>query len=288
MMGALGCVVLFAATLPPATGAIPVVVEPGVDAYSAAVEGLREVLGPGAVRVIEIRPGADIGSALTASDAQLAVAVGARAYAEVRSRRPALSLVATMVLHNLGADACGRVELELPLASQLQAIRLLWPRRQRVAIIRNPAFSSLSAAALEAQARKEGFSAVVVGCDTPARLLAAVSEVKGRVDFLLCLPDPDLYNPVTIKPFVLATLESRLPVVAFSPAFVRAGAAAGIYPDYREMGRQTGEIVLSRLRGEACAAEHSPRKLQVAVNQRVTRLLGVDFQAGPLSVEVFR
>jgi ABC-type uncharacterized transport system substrate-binding protein len=87
---------------------------------------------------------------------------------------------------------------------------------------------------------------------------------------------------------VLASLEHGLPLVGFSPAFVRAGAAAGIFPDYRELGRQAGEMALRLLRGEDFPADESPRKIQVAVNQRVTRLLGVEFHAEALGAEVFR
>ena len=83
--------------------------------------------------------------------------------------------------------------------------------------------------------------------------------MKGKVDFLLCFPDPDLYNPVTIKPLVMASLEGRLPLVGFSPAFVRAGAAAGIYPDYRETGRQTAEMAQRLLHGDDRGGEEGPK-----------------------------
>jgi ABC-type uncharacterized transport system substrate-binding protein len=69
---------------------------------------------------------------------------------------------------------------------------------------------------------------------------------------------------------------------------VRAGAAAGIYPDYRENGRQAAEMALRTLRGEDHPAEAAPVKLQLAVNLRVAHLMGVDFQTARLPVEVFR
>jgi ABC-type uncharacterized transport system substrate-binding protein len=167
-------------------------------------------------------------------------------------------------------------------------MRALWPRHTRIGIIRNPARSRYSAEALESRARKEGFTAMVVDCDGPAGLLKAVAAMKGKVDYLLCFPDPDLYNAVTIKPLVMASLENRLPIVGFSPAFVRAGAAAGIYPDYRETGRQTAEMALRMMRGEERAAEEGPRKIQISVNQRIAHLLGVEFHTSALPVEVFR
>ncbi len=288
MTWALAPVVLAAATIPPARASVLVAVESGVEAYSAALEGLGSVLGANSYTVIDVRPGgANLGHALASPDLQLIIAVGSRAAAEIGSRRPSVPMVSTMVLHGPELEGSAHVDLDLSLATQLSAMRVLWPHHSRVGIIRNPARSRYSADALESQARKEGFLPVVVDCDGPGHLLKAVAEIKGKADFLLCFPDPDLYNAVTIKPLVLASLEARLPVVGFSPAFVRAGAAAGIFPDYRDIGRQTGEMALQRLRGGEWADNESPRKLQVAVNQRVARLLGIEFRIDHRT-EVFR
>jgi ABC-type uncharacterized transport system substrate-binding protein len=141
---------------------------------------------------------------------------------------------------------------------------------------------------LEARARREGFALAVIDCEGAAQLMKALAAFKGKVDFLLCSPDPDLYNPVTIKPLILASLEERIPIIGFSPAFVRAGAVAGIYPDYRETGRQVAELALRVLRGEDRPLDDAPAKVRVALNQRVARLLGIEFRTPPFPLEVFR
>ena len=293
MTWVLAPVLFAAASMSPGNAAIVVAYESGVDAYAEALEGVASSLGPN-VRAVDLQAaGSDLTRALSARDVQLVIVVGSRAMAEVQSRRPAVPVVATMILQG-GAppDAAGgitaRVDLDIPLAGQLQAMRSLWPGHLRAGLIRNPSRSRYPADALESRARKEGFTLLVVDCEGPARLLKAVAALKGKVDFLLCFPDPDLYNALTIKPLVMASLEQRLPLVGFSPAFVRAGAAAGIYPDYREAGRQTGDLALRLLRGEDRGAEETPRKIRLAMNQRVTRLLGVEFHPESLSVEVFR
>jgi ABC-type uncharacterized transport system substrate-binding protein len=80
-----------------------------------------------------------------------------------------------------------------------------------------------------------------------------------------------------------------LPVFGFSPAFVRAGAAAGVYPDYRALGRQTAELALRVQRGEGKgeAAEEYPGKVRIAVNLRMVHLLGLNLQMDR-AMEVFR
>ncbi len=285
-------VLLAASVHPQVQAAVVVAYESDVGAYVEAVEGVRAGLGDAVPLLIDLHaPGgtAELARALGARDTRVVIAVGARALSEVQSRKPAAPVFAAMVLHASGADnLAGRVDLDVALPAQLAVLKALFPHRTRVGIIRNPQRAPYSAEASETRARKEGFSLVVVECEGPARLLKAMAALKGKVDLLLAFPDPDLYNPVTIKPLILSALENRLPVVGFSPAFVRAGAVAGIYPDYRETGRQVAELVLRMMHGEQRVAGDGPANVRVAVNERVARLLGVEFGATPFPVEVFR
>jgi ABC-type uncharacterized transport system substrate-binding protein len=285
-----GRMLLVAAMAEPVPGSVVVIAESGVPAYGEALEGLTGGLGPGVARVVDIRSGSagnDLRRSLEAPEARVVVAVGSRALAELRARRTALPVVATMVLRGPQPEGAGQIDLDVPLGAQLAAVRVLLPRALRAGIIRNPDRSRYTAEALESQGRREGYTLVVADCDGPGHLLKVVGSLKGKVDFLLCLPDPDLYNAVTLQPLVLAAIEYRLPIVGFSPAFVRAGAAAGVYPDYRALGRQAAEMALRIQRGESSGGEEYPSRLQVAVNQRVTRLLGLDLRI-PAGAEVFR
>jgi len=118
----------------------------------------------------------------------------------------------------------------------------------------------------------------IVDLSKPEELLTAVRSLKGRVDLVVCLPDGTLYNSATVKPLILAALESHLPIVGFSQNFVRAGAALGVYPDFRDIGAQTAEIAQKQLAGQPAGPVEGPRKLVVGVNQRVMRLLGLEYR----------
>jgi ABC-type uncharacterized transport system substrate-binding protein len=288
-------ILLAASVTNPVQGSVVVVTESGVPAYAEAVDGLTHGLGAQLARVVDIRAANaanDLARSLEAKETRVVVAVGSRALAELQTRRMSLPVVATMVLRGAETESAARlnldvINLEVPLGAQLAAVRALLPRASRAGIVRNPSRARFTAEALESQGRKEGFVLIVADCDGPGRLLKVIASLKGKVDFLLPFPDPDLYNAVTIQPLVLAAIEYRLPIIGFSPAFVHAGAAAGIYPDYRALGHQTAEMALRLNRGESPAGDEFPAKLQVAVNQRVTRLLGLDLQI-PSGAAVFR
>jgi ABC-type uncharacterized transport system substrate-binding protein len=263
----------------------------GVEAFGEALDGLKTVFGTAGLEVIDLRASGaegELARLLGRREVGVAIAIGTESLAAVRAQTAGVPVIASMILHPVNPDSLsGHVDLAVPVGTWLAQMKLLLPERRRVGIIRSRARASQTTAAVEAAARQQGYTAIVVDCDGPADLLQALATLKGRVDLVLCPPDADLYNSVTIKPLILASLEYRLPIVGFSAAFVRAGAVAGIYPDYREIGRQTGELAGHILRGEDAPREEGPRKVNAAINQRVAHLLGVDFRAGP-AVEVLR
>jgi putative tryptophan/tyrosine transport system substrate-binding protein len=279
---------LLAGALPAAHFSVLVVTESGVEAYTEAVNGVSSVLPAGTFQVLDVADKTLERELAGSGETRVTIAVGSRALAVVRAQSVSGQVVAAMCLRAVDADSnTRRVDLDVSLAAQLAAMRTLWPGRTRAGIIRGPGQSRPAADALEASARKEGFSLAVVDSDGPAHLLKSLAALRGKADFVLCLPNAALYNPVTIKPLVLSSLEQRLPLVGFSPAFVRAGAAIGIFPDYGEIGRQAGEMALQALRQEH-TEDQSPRKVRVAINQRVAHLLGVEFRGGALAAEVYR
>ena len=65
-------------------------------------------------------------------------------------------------------------------------------------------------------------------------------------------------------------------MIGFSEGFVRAGATIGFYPDYADIGVQTAEAVKRYLSDQGASKLEAPRKIRLAVNERVLRILGID------------
>ena len=262
---------------------VVIVTSSAVDAFAEAVEGVRHGLGPG-VRVVMVdlagRPdNGALASQLGGRDTRLLVTVGNNAL-EAAVQFGAAPVIATMILRADLAPARPRsplsaVVLDLPLADVLSRLEKVFPGKTRVGVIRNPAASGPPLATLLAQAKAASVTLRVVDCPRPDRLLQSFLSLRDKVDFVWCPPDSTLYNSTTVKPLILASLENQLPVVGFSASFVRAGAVAGVYPDYYEVGSQAGELAHKYLAGTNVTANEGPRKLKVAANAHVARLLGL-------------
>jgi len=251
--------------------------------YTEAVESLRATLGNMPLMLVDLQSPssqAQLASSLQRGSSRLIITIGGDALDAVTAHNLDVPLVASMIMRSeraRGPRLAATIHLDIPLADILAELKNMFPQKTRVAIIRNPALAGQVDNTALARARQQGFTVQVTDCSKPEELLRVVHSLKGQVDFVLCLPDSTLYNGTTVKPLILASLESRLLIVGFSQSFVRAGAAVGVYPDFRDIGAQTAELAERQLAGQTVTAEEGPRKVVVAVNQRVIRLLGVEY-----------
>jgi putative ABC transport system substrate-binding protein len=253
-------------------------------AYDEALEGLRSILtGPEfAITDLELdhAAGSENLPALLARKPAVVVAVGSASVEAVTAAEHSSPIVATMVLApapetSNRRKAVATITLDIPPAEVLARLKRLYPKRNRIALIRGPALPAAGAARLEAFARNQGYQVQIFDCPGPKELLDALGSLRERFDFVWCLPDSTLYQGPTVSAVILTAIRYRVPLIGFSEGLVRAGALIGFFPDYRDIGRQTGEAVIRQIRGLAPVPVEHPRNVRAAVNERVMRVLGV-------------
>jgi len=262
---------------------IAVMFPSAVEPCTEALEGMRQRFS-GSDVVLDLL---DVNQPAFLADAQQAmlrkpaviVAVGSDALRAILVRESSVKTVSTMTLEadrDNGSKA-GRVTaavyLDIPLRTIAAELRRLFPEKTRIGVIRNPGRGN----SIRGQV-PEGGALEIADCATANELLPVFLAFRKKVDFVVCLPDSSLYNGATARPLIMSSLENRLPIVGFSPAFLRAGAAVAIYPNYRGVGEQTADLVRRCLEPGDCAGWEAPRKVDVAVNAKVLRMIGVDFK----------
>jgi putative ABC transport system substrate-binding protein len=281
---------LSAADLRVGSPSVVVVASAGVEAHRLAVAGIQAAMGmpPSQIRVldlVEARSEQTSGAALAAPGIRVIIAVGSEALEIVNAGHPTVPVISTMVLRNTAdkdhslARVAATVSLDGSVEDMATRLKKIFPGKTRLGIIRNPAAGPHSSAQLQARVQSLGYVVKVVDATGPEQRLPALMSLKGQVDLVWCIPDGLLYNSVTIKPLILASLENRLPLVGFSESFARAGAALGVYPDFYDIGLQTGEAARQIIENQPVRVPDGPRKLKLALNQSVLRLFGLRYSA---------
>jgi putative ABC transport system substrate-binding protein len=274
-----------------------------VEAHRSAVDGMRTGLSKSSleIHVVDLgRLGAERARAerFVEPATRLIVAMGTEALQLVAAQRPPVPVIATMLLRGVSPpgktarpedsfNLAATIVLDVPLPALLVRLTQMFPGKTRLGIIRNINTGSLPAVSPEPRAQPRGFTVRVADCAGAEQLLPTFLTLKGQVDFVWCMPDGMLYNSATIKPLILASIENRLPLIGFSESFARAGAALGVFPDFHDVGQQTAEIALQIANGQSVRTFEGPRKVKLALNQSVLRLIGLRFTPPKTDAEDF-
>ncbi|MBI5183166.1 MAG: hypothetical protein HY999_02240 [Nitrospinae bacterium] len=68
-------------------------------------------------------------------------------------------------------------------------------------------------------------------------------DMIGEIDVLWLIADSSVVTEDNIKSFLKIVIENKIPMISFSPDFVKYGALFSLSPDYKEIGAQVGELV---------------------------------------------
>jgi len=127
-----------------------------------------------------------------------------------------------------------------------------------------------------------GMRLIAVEAEAPEKVRAALSLLRGRVDALWLMADPQVLSQESIEEILLFGLENKLPVVGFSRKYLKAGAALTVEPDLGGVGAQAATLaarILSggyRFSGEPAFS----LKSSVEVNPGILEALGIPLQRG--------
>lgn len=262
---------------------VAVVMGAAAPAYQEAIRAFRATLGQAARLSLHESEGEQAKASLDylrQTEPNVAVAFGSQAMEALATARLHIPVIATMVLDPDGARESGQkpvstVSLFVPPATVLSNLRALFPKYRRLGVVFS-SLSGLSGAELQALGQRLGYMLQPILCSGPREVIESFSAFRGQVDMVWCVPDSTLFPPAAVGPMLIASIRSSLAVLGFSESFVRAGAVAGFYPDYADIGAQTAEFTLRLLAGQELPARVTPRKVRAAINDRVLRVLGLE------------
>ncbi len=176
-----------------------------------------------------------------------------------------------------GGNVTGLSDLS-PLAEQLDLIRELMPAARTIGVPYNPGEANSVALVRSLAEMGDDWAFTVVEAPAPrsADVQGAARSLIGRVDLIYVPTDNTIVS--ALEAVLAIGRDNRLPVFAADTDSVARGAVATVGFDYREVGRQTGRLVIRVLRGE------SPGDIPVAnaqgtdlvVNLGAARAMGVD------------
>lgn len=299
---------LFALTLVGQTAAayadtVWIAVSAGSVDYATAADTVRDQLQQSDPTVeAVIKPWADVTQQVLPPQVKLLVSIGTPALAGLADasaggRLGRVPVVATMMPNSVLETQRKRivqpltaVVLDQPPARQMALLHYAFPTLSRIGILIGTE-SAQYQAGLEKAAVDQGLQLNVyrVSGDEDT-LYPVLQRVLDENDVLLAVPDATIYNSASIQNILLASYRQKIPLIGYSPAYVRAGAMLALYSTPTQIGMQTARIVHGLLAGNpagsGAVSVQGPTDFSVGVNINVARSLGFRLSADALTIQL--
>jgi ABC-type uncharacterized transport system substrate-binding protein len=165
-------------------------------------------------------------------------------------------------------------------AAEVAFVRKNFPNIKRLGVLYSPG-RNVDAVSRFKGLRDQGEAIALIEVPSIDKLEDAIQTLAGQSDALLMLTDPVIYSPQTAPQLILKTLQRGLPIFAVSPAFVKAGAMAGVYTDPEQNGC-TAAVVAGRVAAGDKAASRSYQlssEYRSSANPVVAKRLNMDLPA---------
>ena len=226
----------------------------------------------------------------TLHDSDLVIAAGMKAAIAVARTRPAAMLAVLIpkegygkLQHDFaaqqkaGAAALSAIYLDQPLKRQLDLIAAVLPKADSIAVLYAAPPKELGALRLQAAARK-----LVLNERSPgpgSSLYDALQTLLPGSDVLLALPDAEIYNTVTIRNILLTTYRNKVPLIGFSPGYVKAGALCAVFSTPAQIAEQSLGIIQEYAETHTLPAAQYAKEFEVTVNEQVAHSLGLNIRS---------
>ncbi|MFT3736057.1 MAG: ABC transporter substrate binding protein [Rhodocyclaceae bacterium] len=218
-------------------------------------------------------------------DPQLVLAVGGKAVNTVLGREIRTPVLLTLIPRSSydKLPAARRddrrisaVFVDQPPNRYLDLVKAALPNIDRIGLLAGRD-SREHVARLSAVARERKLRPMTEPVNTDADIYPALQRMFSEGGAaLLATPDTSVFNSQTIPNIILSTYRFRVPVVGFSPAYVRSGALVAIYSTPAQLATQSSDIARGILNGGQVPLVQYPRIYSIGINNVAARSLGFD------------
>lgn len=230
--------------------------------------------------------------AAPAAPARLYIALGTEAAMALARSEVRVPVLCTLlphssferVLRDSGRRASSQftaLYLNQPLTRQLDLARLALPQARRIGVLLGSESMAQQPLLVDA-AQSRNLRLVSAQVQPQEPLFGELKRILDEADVLLALADPQIYNNSSIQNILLTSFRARVPMLAFSPAYVRAGALLAVYSTPAQIGQQAGAMARGFLQGRPLGAPQYPQEFSVSVNEHVARSLGLQLESQSL------
>lgn len=232
---------------------------------------------------------------LRAFDPELFITVGSYATSAVSKSFPNSPIIFATVINPMASGFVktmyrpgGRITgaaLDIPPDIQFKYFQRVVGNIRRMGVIYSDETENIIRQA-DIAARALGIQLIPVKIKTEKDIPGAIDSLCKVSDALWSVADHIVYTPQSTRHIILQTLRNRIPLMAFSQSLVESGGLFTLDFDFKDIGRQAGEIARRVLRGEKPAEipVSTPGVIYFKYNEKTAEQIAVSIPEDLLAI----
>jgi len=276
-----GALLVFLGARSAAAGPVVLLRSGNLGPYVAAADGFRRTLRDPVVELaLGDLPPRELERRIAQERPDAVVVIGLKAALFARDHVSRIPIVYCAVQNpeenNLVGAWITGVRTEVAPESELAALRQAVPDAKRVGVFLGPATDDKMRRRVRAAAAAGGLGLIEAPVTNLGDLATTARDLVPRVDVLWMPADPVLASPEAFRFLLELSLRARKPLFVFSDALVRAGAYAGLSPDFGRAGELAAQAVLRIRAGERAGdiPVARARGAHLVVNEGTAKAMG--------------
>ncbi len=211
--------------------------------------------------------------------------IGILATTIAKEKVKGIPIVFCMVINHerfqLSGPGVTGISTEIAIEDQFKGYQSILGQLKNIGIIYDPSKAGNIIKNAELKMKSLGISLTKYEITSSNKISEALENLMNKIDALWLLPDTTV---VTRKSFDLiksTTLENKIPLLCTSDAFVRAGALAAVFSDYKDVGRQAAQLT-EKILGPSSSDSLGivkPDSIKLAINTDTAEKLGLKLEA---------
>ena len=147
-------------------------------------------------------------------------------------------------------------------------------------VIYDPSKTGNIIAKAEKKVVDAGMNLVKYEIDSSKEVSEAIENIIGKIDALWLLPDSTVVTKKSFGFIKSTTLENKIPLLCTSDVFVKAGALAAVFSDYKCVGIQAAQLserILEPSSPDSLGIVN-PDSFKLAINTDTAKKLGLNLE----------
>lgn len=215
------------------------------------------------------------------------ITIGYRAAKKISEYKPKSTVIYSLIPDNekirsrlsCANKTCYYIYINQPVTRYTKLFKILFPQ-DRIMVLATTKANTKIAQQLQIASRNMGVTYKKLQIQQDSNIARTFTNELSKGDVLLALPNTAIYNANNAKSILLSTYHKNVPIIAYSKAFVKAGAIAGLYSSIENIADQTAKTANEIMKaGHQKQKEYYPDDFTIEINSTVAKSLNINIDS---------